>query len=641
MASLRHTSRHARARAGASTEPIAAESFSVEDFRVESFDYLRTARSPQLLGLAVRTPSALPDTARLELIIERATFEHVFSPQRASIRPIAGDDSGAWLWRGVFAVPSEITLDPGSEFTVQMLDRLILSLRAPNDRHAVRRHDAAGTSVRARPYAVRRGLLVAVLTCQLAVMPGWLAGGALADERTGAEGSVETVAEPPTGPRAEEPEAEAQPEEVAPQPPGEPTSQLPTEPSPPAPETGPKGSPAPSQSEPVPTPPAQSPAGAGVQTEAQPTPGPQPQAADTAGGPVGPTTSDPSRPRAEREKPSANIGHANSPHAPRQDAGAHKDSAAHKAPSESAPVSTEYPEVPVFEGLPAGLANIEANQPPPYLIPIYEAAGRRYHVPWRVLAAINEIESNYGQNLSVSSAGALGWMQFMPATWQEWGVDADHDGYANPYSPQDAIFAAARYLDASGASRDLPGAIFAYNHADWYVAEVLMRARLLGDAASFAQVEQGYALPLDQRYMNQLGRTDDGVDIETPPDGALVYSITPGVVNAVASDPSGFGPNYPVVEATAGSLTGQHIYYGHVAQSLVQPGERVAAGQPIAIVGHTGDAVSLGHGHIEIGFSDAGGAPLNQHGAEAWTPAGSVMRAFLVGLSASFGIHSS
>jgi murein DD-endopeptidase MepM/ murein hydrolase activator NlpD len=232
-------------------------------------------------------------------------------------------------------------------------------------------------------------------------------------------------------------------------------------------------------------------------------------------------------------------------------------------------------------------------------------------------------------------------MQFMPATWQEWGVDADHDGYANPYSPQDAIFAAARYLDASGASRDLPGAIFAYNHADWYVAEVLMRARLLGDAASFAQVEQGYALPLDQRYMKQLGRTDDGVDIETPPDGALVYSITPGVVSAVASDPAGFGPSYPVVEATAGALTGQHIYYGHVAQSLVQAGERVAAGQPIAIVGHTGDAASLGHGHIEIGFSDAGGAPLNQHGAEAWTPAGSVMRAFLVGLSASFGIHSS
>ncbi|MEA2225401.1 MAG: hypothetical protein QOE67_683, partial [Solirubrobacteraceae bacterium] len=52
------------------------------------------------------------------------------------------------------------------------------------------------------------------------------------------------------------------------------------------------------------------------------------------------------------------------------------------------------------------------------------------------------------------------------------------------------------------------------------------------------------------------------------------------------------------------------------------------------------DAASLGHGHIEIGFSDAGGAPVNQHGAEAWTPAGSVMRAFMVELSAAFGVHN-
>ena len=49
------------------------------------------------------------------------------------------------------------------------------------------------------------------------------------------------------------------------------------------------------------------------------------------------------------------------------------------------------------------------------------------------------------------------------------------------------------------------------------------------------------ALPLDARYMRELGRTDDGVDIETPPDGALVYSMTPGVVSAVAIDPGGFG----------------------------------------------------------------------------------------------------
>jgi murein DD-endopeptidase MepM/ murein hydrolase activator NlpD len=294
----------------------------------------------------------------------------------------------------------------------------------------------------------------------------------------------------------------------------------------------------------------------------------------------------------------------------------------------------------VLSGLSLGLLSGVEEGPPPYLIPLYKEAGHRYDVPWRVLAAINAIETDYGLNLSVSSAGAVGWMQFMPDTWRQWAVDADHDGHADPYSPRDAIFTAARYLQASGASSDLSAAIFAYNHADWYVAEVLMRARMLGNVASFASVEKGYSLPLQARYMQQLGRTDDGVDIETAPDGALVYSMTPGVVSAVASDPAGFGPNYPVVEATSGPLAGQHIYYGHVAQALVQPGQNVVAGQPIAIMGHAGDAASLGHGHIEIGFSDAGGDPLSHHGAGASTPAGDVMRSFLVTLSASFGVDN-
>jgi murein DD-endopeptidase MepM/ murein hydrolase activator NlpD len=287
-----------------------------------------------------------------------------------------------------------------------------------------------------------------------------------------------------------------------------------------------------------------------------------------------------------------------------------------------------------------GLIGGVEEGPPAFLVPIYGAAGHRYHVPWRVLAAINAVETNYGRNLNVSSAGALGWMQFMPATWSEWGVDADRDGTKNPYSPQDAIFAAARYLAASGARHDLARAIFAYNHADWYVTEVLLRARMLTDVASFAGLENGYSLPLEGRYMRELGRTDDGVDIETPPDGALVYSMTPGVVTAVASDPAGFGPSYPVIEATSGSLSGEHVYYGHVAASLVHAGQKVAAGQPIAIVGHTGDAASLSHGHIEIGFSDAAGDPLSHHGESAWTPAGDVMRSFLVALSGSFGVRN-
>ena len=101
-------------------------------------------------------------------------------------------------------------------------------------------------------------------------------------------------------------------------------------------------------------------------------------------------------------------------------------------------------------------------------------------MPWQVLASINQIETDYGRNLSVSSAGAVGWMQFLPSTWKRWAVDATGSGFADPYNPVDAIFTAARYLQAAGAAKDLSRAIFAYNHAGWYVQSVLLRAKLIG-----------------------------------------------------------------------------------------------------------------------------------------------------------------
>ncbi|HET9719199.1 MAG TPA: lytic murein transglycosylase [Solirubrobacteraceae bacterium] len=135
---------------------------------------------------------------------------------------------------------------------------------------------------------------------------------------------------------------------------------------------------------------------------------------------------------------------------------------------------------------PLGVPNffIDSFQIPPFLLPIYQAAGIEYNVPWQVLAAINWIETDYGRNLSVSSAGAVGWMQFLPSTWKEWGVDATGSGYADPYNPTDAIFTAARYLQAAGASKNLAKAIFAYNHASWYVQSVLLRAQLIGGMPS-------------------------------------------------------------------------------------------------------------------------------------------------------------
>src|SRR5213075_329447 len=88
----------------------------------------------------------------------------------------------------------------------------------------------------------------------------------------------------------------------------------------------------------------------------------------------------------------------------------------------------------------------------------------QYNIPWQVLAGVNEIETDYGRNLSVSSAGAVGWMQFLPSTWKSYGTDANGDGKADPYNPVDAIFSAARYLKAAGADKSVRRAVFSYNH---------------------------------------------------------------------------------------------------------------------------------------------------------------------------------
>jgi hypothetical protein len=141
----------------------------------------------------------------------------------------------------------------------------------------------------------------------------------------------------------------------------------------------------------------------------------------------------------------------------------------------------QFPALPFSQILSARAVelSIGAFRVPPFLLPIYQAAGIDYEIPWQVLAAINEVESDYGRNLSTSAAGAVGWMQFLPSTWAKYGLDADGDGVANPYDPIDAIFSAARYLHDAGAPRKLQAAIFAYNHAVWYVTSVLLRARLL------------------------------------------------------------------------------------------------------------------------------------------------------------------
>jgi murein DD-endopeptidase MepM/ murein hydrolase activator NlpD len=145
--------------------------------------------------------------------------------------------------------------------------------------------------------------------------------------------------------------------------------------------------------------------------------------------------------------------------------------------------STLTPSLPLalessIAGVPAFF--IESFRVPPFLLPIYQAAGTAYGIPWQVLAAINEVETDYGRDLSVSSAGAEGWMQFLPAEWAQYGVDANGDGFKDPYNPADAIFAAARYLRAAGGTTNIRAAVYSYNHSQAYVDSVMLRAQLLG-----------------------------------------------------------------------------------------------------------------------------------------------------------------
>jgi hypothetical protein len=179
------------------------------------------------------------------------------------------------------------------------------------------------------------------------------------------------------------------------------------------------------------------------------------------------------------------------------------------APTAANPTTTFAP----FGPAPIGVPNfvIDSFEIPPFLLPIYQACGTEYGIPWEVLASINKIESGFGTNLNVSSAGAVGWMQFLPSSWEMFGLDANGDGRKDPYNPVDAICAAAHYLKVAGGSEDLYGAIFAYNHADWYVQEVLLYARAYGRlpadlVGSLTGLTEGAHFPIaaDARYADDI-----------------------------------------------------------------------------------------------------------------------------------------
>jgi len=122
---------------------------------------------------------------------------------------------------------------------------------------------------------------------------------------------------------------------------------------------------------------------------------------------------------------------------------------------------------------------------------IMQQAAASCGLPWQILAAVAKVESDFGSNMATSSAGAIGYGQFLPSTWATYGA-------GNPYDYHDALPAMARYLCASGAPGDIRAALFTYNHAEWYVDQVLSIAIRYGYGQSSAPTNRVVELARSQ-----------------------------------------------------------------------------------------------------------------------------------------------
>jgi murein DD-endopeptidase MepM/ murein hydrolase activator NlpD len=440
---------------------------------VDRFEHVPSGRELALLRIEGRYRSRLArPLLEAALLIDDGLAIHRHDPLPASfdLRPGIEDDD--WLWRSAFAISVAALEDEETSFSVQVAPNLVLEIGRPATWEAERRRRRSR-----QPAVVGRRAAAASILLALSITP--LNISSLADAAglrlKKADGTMEAIVDqaPPLDhpPYAdlcaqsggsdcgEVARAASQPAEAA---------------TPPAPEVVPAAT----QEQ------GQQPAGSkgdsspsGSVSHAAPSVGHGHSQNASSGAEAKPSkrkggkhSSGRSGGRRAGGSAHNNTGRVNTP----RPALHHTDG----SPTRSNPG--------FFDALPGpgaakGVPNfvIRKFRVPVFLLPIYQAAGTQYGIRWEVLAAINEIETDYGRNLNVSSAGALGWMQFMPATWRMYGVDANKDGTKDPFNPVDAIFAAARYLNASGGDKNVRKAIFSYNHAGWYVDSVMLRAKLL------------------------------------------------------------------------------------------------------------------------------------------------------------------
>ncbi|MFL5782169.1 MAG: lytic murein transglycosylase [Thermoleophilaceae bacterium] len=426
---------------------------------VESFVHVPGGRELALLRLEGRYRSRLAEPLlEAALLVDDglAIHRHHTLPQSLDVSPAAGEDE--WLWRAAFAVSVAALEDPETAFVLEAGPGIEIELADPNDWQPplARRAQRRGT------VAVGRRAAAAAMLMALAVSPssGVAEAAALVKPSPAKKGShaahppimitVHPAATERTGPAVHASSDSSK-----------------------APKHADSGSDKPSSGKGSGGDSGSTDSGKGGKSDT-------PSSHGSDGGQDhsrGPRHHDghkhhAPRPAHHTPAPSRHSSGGGAPapsHAPLH----HSDG----SPTSSNPSFVDALPGPAVHGVPNFV--IQKFRVPIFLLPIYQAAGTQYGIRWEVLAAINEIETDYGRNLNVSSAGALGWMQFMPSTWRQYGVDGNKDGKRDPYNPVDAIFAAAKYLKAAGGDKDIKRAIFAYNHAGWYVDSVMLRAKLL------------------------------------------------------------------------------------------------------------------------------------------------------------------
>lgn len=278
-----------------------------------------------------------------------------------------------------------------------------------------------------------------------------------------------------------------------------------------------------------------------------------------------------------------------------------------------------------------GLPAAQAASPSPFALSdiptdyldLYRSAAETCQgLSWTVLAAIGSIETNHGRSTlpgvqsGSNEAGAMGPMQFMPATWSAYGVDGDGDGDRDVYDARDAIPGAANYLCANGAGEPsrLRGAIWNYNHSDQYVQDVLDLAARYGTAAILNGNGTGGACPVPGGDVSDNwgdprsgGRTHKGNDIGAP-EGSQVVAVFDGNVFSLDNEDVGLGG----IGLWLRSDAGDSFYYAHNSSNVVAEGQRVRRGDVVGYVGHTGNAdASFPHLHFQI--HPNGGDPVDPY----------------------------